>query len=129
MRQMHKEMTEMRNSLKNLAKTTKYLQSLLTREFVAVLVGAILLITFAVFLMVAMYKNIQTTEVIANGFFVLLGFFFSQTAKGMFSQNGDTDQMLQKMKTKMDMIENVTMMDPDNEVSKQIHKIMESEKN
>ena len=54
-------------------------------------------------------------------------FFFSQTAKDMSSKNDSTDEMLQKLKTKTDMVEGVTMMYPENEVSKQIHKIMESE--
>ena len=127
MKQMRKEMNDMNKGLKSLQKKISIWQMIFTREFVAVFVGAILLIIFASFLMVAMYKNIQTTEVIANGFFVVLGFFFSQTATGMSSQNDGTDEMLQKMKTKMDKVEGIIMLNPENEVSKQIHRIMEAE--
>jgi len=61
------------------------------REFVAIVLGALLIIIFAFFLMNAMMNGIEASEVITNGFFVLLGFFFSQTARGLSGQK-DTDQ-------------------------------------
>jgi hypothetical protein len=81
-------MNKMEERINELQKRINLWQSFFTREFVAVIVGAILLIIFAAFLMISMYNNIPTTEVITNGFFVLLGFFFSQTAKGMTSKEG-----------------------------------------
>ena len=80
-------MNKMEERINELQKRINLWQSFLTREFTAVIVGAILLIIFGGFLMVSMYNNIPTTEVIANGFFVLLGFFLSQTAKGMALKN------------------------------------------
>lgn len=97
MKQEHSSsMSKMEERIERLQKKLNVWRSFFSREFVAVIVGATLLIIFAGFLMVSMYNHIPTTEVIANGFFVLLGFFFSQTTKDMPSQKDGTDEMLQK---------------------------------
>lgn len=57
--------------------------SLLQREPIAVLVGAVLLIGFSVVLVVAMWTHTEVPEVVLNMILLILGFFFGQsTARG-----------------------------------------------
>jgi hypothetical protein len=51
----------------------------LERESVATIVGSILLVIIVISILVAMFLDIQTTEIVNNGFLVLLGYFFGQT--------------------------------------------------
>lgn len=51
----------------------------LERESVATIVGSILLVVIVISLLLAMFLNIETTDIVNNGFLVLLGYFFGQT--------------------------------------------------
>ncbi|MFE2994192.1 hypothetical protein ACFXG4_04160 [Nocardia sp. NPDC059246] len=56
--------------------------SLLQREPVAVLVGALLLVGFSIVLVVAMWTHTAVPEVVVNMLLLILGFFFGQTTSG-----------------------------------------------
>ncbi|WP_432830683.1 hypothetical protein [Dactylosporangium sp. CA-092794] len=57
-------------------------RSLLEREPVAALIGAIILVAIAVALIVGMFAKVAVPEVLANAFLVILGFFFGQPTSG-----------------------------------------------
>jgi hypothetical protein len=54
-------------------------QSYFRRELMATIVGSLLLIILAVAQLIAMFKNIPTTEIVNNSFLIILGYFFGQT--------------------------------------------------
>lgn len=56
--------------------------SLLQREPVAVLVGALLLVGFSGVIVVAMWTHTSVPEVVVNMVLLILGFFFGQTTSG-----------------------------------------------
>jgi hypothetical protein len=64
-----------------LERKTKIWQSYLQRESVATIVGGMILITLTVSLIIAMFAGIESTEIINNGFLVILGYFFGQAVK------------------------------------------------
>jgi len=60
-------------------RTAKTWQSYFRRELMATIVGSLLLLILAIAQLIAMFKNIQTTEIINNAFLIILGYFFGQT--------------------------------------------------
>jgi hypothetical protein len=50
----------------------------LARESVATIVGAILLLSLALAVTLAMFMAIQVTDIVANSFLIVLGYFFGQ---------------------------------------------------
>jgi hypothetical protein len=68
--------------------------SFLERESVASVVGALLLLALAATLIVGMFTHVAASEVIANAFLLILGYFFGQGAtrerKSRSSDQGDT---------------------------------------
>jgi hypothetical protein len=54
-------------------------QSYFRRELMATIVGSLLLLILAITQLIAMFKNIQTTEIVNNAFLIILGYFFGQT--------------------------------------------------
>jgi hypothetical protein len=65
-------------------------QRFLERESVATIVGSFLLIILAVTLIVAMFTSTSVPEILSNGFFIILGYFFGQTAVRAATQGGTT---------------------------------------
>ncbi len=59
---------------------SKIWQSYLKKESVATIVGGLILIAFTITLIAAMFFKIESTEIINNGFLVILGYFFGQQA-------------------------------------------------
>jgi hypothetical protein len=57
---------------------SKVWRSFLERESVATVVGSLLLVVITVAQIVAMFTGVQTTEIINNGFLLILGYFFGQ---------------------------------------------------
>jgi len=57
--------------------------SFLQRESVASIVGAILLLGLGIALIVAMFTHTSTSEVVANSFLLILGYFFGQASGRM----------------------------------------------
>jgi hypothetical protein len=57
----------------------KVWQALLTKEWVATIVGSLILVLFAGSVVWAMFSHTQVTEIVSNAFLVLLGYFFGQT--------------------------------------------------
>jgi hypothetical protein len=55
-------------------------QRFLERESVATIVGGFLLIVLTCTLIVAMFTATTVPEILSNGFFIILGYFFGQTA-------------------------------------------------
>lgn len=55
-------------------------KSLLDREPAAVLIGGLLLLLITVTLIIGMFAHTQTPDILANGFLLILGFFFGQTS-------------------------------------------------
>lgn len=53
-----------------------------TRDTIAALVGALLLLGFAGVLTLMMFKKEQPSEIITNAFLLILGYFFGQGARG-----------------------------------------------
>ncbi|MEU0134902.1 hypothetical protein ABZ172_12880 [Streptomyces sp. NPDC006296] len=53
---------------------------LLARESVATLVGSLLLVGLATVITVAMFLNVQVTEILTNSFLIVLGYFFGQNS-------------------------------------------------
>ncbi|MFE9880086.1 hypothetical protein [Streptomyces sp. NPDC005784] len=53
---------------------------LLARESVATLVGSLLLVGLATVITVAMFLKIQVSEILANSFLIVLGYFFGQNS-------------------------------------------------
>lgn len=58
----------------------KVWQSFLARESVASIAGGILLLLLAATLVVAMFVGTTATDVVANAFLIILGYFFGQAA-------------------------------------------------
>lgn len=52
----------------------------LERESVATIVGGVLLIVLTAALIAAMFTTTAVPEIVSNGFFIILGYFFGQTA-------------------------------------------------
>lgn len=62
------------------AKTrTQAYQAYLTRDTIATLIGAILLVVLTVAQLLAMFFHVESTEIVNNSFLVILGYFFGQT--------------------------------------------------
>ncbi|MFE0461098.1 hypothetical protein ACFW1A_17805 [Kitasatospora sp. NPDC058965] len=53
-----------------------------TRETVAALVGAVLLLGFGTALTVLMFQKTQPSEIVSSAFLMILGFFFGQGSRG-----------------------------------------------
>ncbi|MDX3377783.1 hypothetical protein PV390_25615 [Streptomyces sp. ME02-6991-2A] len=53
---------------------------LLARESVATLVGSLLLVGLAAVITVAMFTNVQVSEILTNSFLIVLGYFFGQNS-------------------------------------------------
>lgn len=66
----------------------RIVRSFLEKESVASVVGSILLFLITLTLVVAMFLNIQTTDVISNAFLIILGYFFGQTVSKATNQGG-----------------------------------------
>ena len=54
-------------------------QSYFRRDLLAAIVGSLLLLILAIAQLIAMFKQVQTTEIINNAFLIILGYFFGQT--------------------------------------------------
>ena len=52
----------------------------LEKESVATLVGATILLLLTVIMVIAMFNELKTTEILNNAFMIILGFFFGQAA-------------------------------------------------
>ena len=63
---------------KRFERRAKTWQTLLGRESVATVVGAIILILMSIALLIAMFTGIETSEIVGNAFLVILGYFFGQ---------------------------------------------------
>ena len=55
-------------------------QQFLARESVATIVGGFLLLVLSTALIVAMFTATAVPTILSNGFFIILGYFFGQTA-------------------------------------------------
>jgi len=65
-------------------------QRFLERESVATIVGSFLLIILTGTLIVAMFTSTTVPEILSNGFFIILGYFFGQTAARAATQGATT---------------------------------------
>lgn len=65
-------------------------QRFLERESVATIVGSFLLIILTGTLIVAMFTSTTVPEILSNGFFIILGYFFGQTAARSAAQGATT---------------------------------------
>ncbi len=54
-------------------------QSYFRRELIATIVGSVLLLILAITQLIAMFRSIETTEIVNNAFLIILGYFFGQT--------------------------------------------------
>jgi Fe2+ transport system protein B len=70
LRRLEQEMSE---------RKAKTWQSFFRRELMATIVGSVLLLILATTQLIAMFRQIQTTEIINNAFLIILGYFFGQT--------------------------------------------------
>jgi hypothetical protein len=59
----------------------KQRQSWLNRDTVATVIGGAVLVILTVSLLIAMFTGVETTEIVNNGFLMLLGYFFAQAAR------------------------------------------------
>jgi uncharacterized membrane protein len=65
-------------------------QSFLARESVASVVGAILLLALGTTLIIAMFAHVAASDVVANAFLLILGYFFGQaTARDRDKSSGN----------------------------------------
>ena len=60
-------------------KRSKVWRSFLERESVATIIGSLLLVLITIAQLVAMFLKTPTTEIVNNGFLLILGYFFGQT--------------------------------------------------
>jgi hypothetical protein len=65
-------------------------RSFLERESVASVVGAVLLLALAATLIIAMFSHVTVSDIIANAFLLILGYFFGQATAQ--SRTKDTDR-------------------------------------
>jgi len=66
-------------------------KSLIEREPVSTIVGAILLIIITIAQIAASFTHITTNQILDNGFLVILGYFFGQTIAKASSRGKDKD--------------------------------------
>src|SRR5216683_4458714 len=66
-------------------------RSFLERESVSTIIGAFLLIILTLSLIVASFTHITTSQILDNGFLVLLGYFFGQTVAKAASRKNYED--------------------------------------
>jgi hypothetical protein len=59
---------------------SRILRGFLERESVATIIGALLLLVLVTVMIVAMFVNRETSDVITNSFLIILGYFFGQKA-------------------------------------------------
>jgi len=71
--------TEVDSAVAAFERRAKVWLSFLERESVATIVGSFLLVVLTVSIVVAMFIDKTTSEIVKNGFLVLLGYFFGQT--------------------------------------------------
>lgn len=70
------------SSFKKWKQKAKFYKKILSRESLASIVGAILLLIMGGSLTFAMFMEVETTDIVKSGFWVILGYFFGQaTAK------------------------------------------------
>jgi hypothetical protein len=60
-------------------KRSKVWRSFLERESVATVIGSLLLVIITIALVVAMFTQVPSTDIVNNGFLLILGYFFGQT--------------------------------------------------
>ena len=51
-------------------------QTLLARESVATIIGALLLILFVIAYLIAMFPGVETTQIVDSAFLLVRGYFF-----------------------------------------------------
>jgi ABC-type transport system involved in cytochrome c biogenesis permease subunit len=62
-----------------LERRSQVVRSFLERESIAAIVGAFLLIVFAVSIVAAMFANVAVGEIVSSAFLLILGYFFGQS--------------------------------------------------
>ena len=66
-------------------------QTRLSRDSIAAIVGGVLLISFATAVIVAMFTDTSTTDVVQNSFLLILGYFFGAAVRGRPGGASDQD--------------------------------------
>ena len=69
-------------------------QKFLARESIAALIGAILAIVMGISLVVSMFTGVTASEIVSNGFLVILGYFFGQASERRGASVASEDPLL-----------------------------------
>jgi len=77
---MRRRLSEAQFELEQSERRAVIRQRFLERESVATIVGGFLLVLLTCMLIVAMFIGTTVPEILSNGFFIILGYFFGQTA-------------------------------------------------